>query len=148
VANEIVVGVDGSANALAALRWAIEQAEHSGAVVRAVHAWHVPYVGDISGVTVLPDPRYLAEGAAAILDHAIESAGVPEGVTIIRDVAEGSAAAALIGRAAGARLLVVGTHGHGGIAGRLLGSVASQCVNHAPAPVVVVPSSWTPKRRR
>jgi nucleotide-binding universal stress UspA family protein len=55
-------------------------------------------------------------------------------------VAPGHPAKVLLDAANGAELLVVGSRGHGTFAGILLGSVSQHCVQHAPCPVVVVPS--------
>jgi nucleotide-binding universal stress UspA family protein len=53
-------------------------------------------------------------------------------------VAEGNPARALLDAADAAELLVVGSRGHGGFAGVLVGSISQQCVHHAKCPVVVV----------
>jgi nucleotide-binding universal stress UspA family protein len=53
-------------------------------------------------------------------------------------VTEGPAGSVLVQAAEGADLLVVGSRGHGGFVGLLLGSVSQQCVTHAPCPVLVV----------
>src|SRR6185437_15197905 len=46
----VVVGVDGSAGARAALRWAIAEARLRGARLRAVHAWAPDYgAGHLGG---------------------------------------------------------------------------------------------------
>ena len=60
------------------------------------------------------------------------------GVEIDRAVVEGAAAPTLIEAAAGSDLLVLGSRGHGGFAGLLLGSVTQQCAHHAPCPLVIV----------
>jgi nucleotide-binding universal stress UspA family protein len=60
-------------------------------------------------------------------------------VEIERRVVEGRAAAVLIDESRGADLLVVGSRGHGGFAGLLLGSVSQQCAPHALCPLVIVP---------
>jgi nucleotide-binding universal stress UspA family protein len=83
----------------------------------------------------------LAAGARELLEAAVAEAMAAEpGLDVIGELAEMRPAAALLGAARDADLLVVGSRGHGGFAGLLLGSVSSQCVHHAPCPVVVVPA--------
>ena len=55
-----------------------------------------------------------------------------------RHVAEGHPAGVLLAQVEGADMLVVGSRGHGGFTGMLLGSVSQHVVAHAPCPVVVV----------
>lgn len=137
----IVVGVDGSDSSIRALRWALEEARQRDASVRAVLSWEMPaVVGDVMGGMTF-DPSLLAEGAQAQLDEALAAACPDEAerARVERHVVLGSPASALIGQAEGAALLVVGSRGHGGFLGLLLGSVAQHCVTHATCPVVVVP---------
>ena len=61
------------------------------------------------------------------------------GSPVIRTVECGSAALVLIREGHASDLLVVGSRGHGGFAGLVLGSVSSQLAHHAPCPVVIVP---------
>jgi nucleotide-binding universal stress UspA family protein len=70
--------------------------------------------------------------------ESVVSGSNAEGVEIERLLVEGPAAAALIENEKGADLLVVGTCGHGGFTGLLLGSVRQQCAQHGPRPVVIV----------
>jgi nucleotide-binding universal stress UspA family protein len=55
-------------------------------------------------------------------------------------VIDGHAAEVLIGVSATAQLVVVGTRGHGGFVGLLLGSVGQQVIHHAECPVLIVRS--------
>src|SRR5665213_2793304 len=61
-----------------------------------------------------------------------------DGVEIDRQVVQGAAAEVLVSAATPRDLLVVGSRGHGGFAGLMLGSVSQQCVHHASCPVVIV----------
>lgn len=132
----IVVGVDGSGQAGAALRWAAEQAGLTGARIDAVIAWEYPLFS--VGEVLLPphDPESMAtRSLAAAVDEAL---GPDRAFDVRQRVVAGHPARALIELAGGARLLVVGSRGRGGFAAALLGSVAQYCVQHAPCPVVVV----------
>lgn len=140
--ERIVVGVDGSACAQAALEWAVREADLRGATVCAVHAWHYPYSGDPIGMTPLLGDAFdvLEKAAHDELDAAVDAVNtLPE--PIEKRVSAGAAAALLLDAAKGASLLVVGTRGRGGFAGLLLGSVSQQVAHHSPCPVVIVGNS-------
>lgn len=135
--RRIVVGVDGSAGSKAAYAFALAEARLRGAGVDAVMAWHFPAMAAEGGVPADFDPEGWARTA---LDSALDE--IPAGdVPVTRRVVEGHPAGVLIHESADvdADLLVVGTRGHGGFAGVLLGSVSQHCVAHASCPVVVVP---------
>ena len=136
----IVAGVDGSEDSKEALRWALAEAALRGASVRAVHAWSMPIA--FGGPYMPPQPYdgpELREQAQASLDAAVdEVAGDVPPVVVERVVEQGTPADVLVRAAADAELLVVGSRGHGGFAGLLLGSVGQQCAQHAPCAVVIV----------
>lgn len=135
--KRIVVGVDGSAPSKDALRWAVNQAQVTGAVVEAVGAWHVPATdGWARMLDLVEDLTKASERTLA--DAVIEVAGDSCPVIIEQRVLEGQPAQVLLAAARNADLLVVGSRGHGGVVGALLGSVSQYCVHHAPCPVVVV----------
>jgi nucleotide-binding universal stress UspA family protein len=138
--HRIVVGVDGSPASQEALAWAIRQAEATGASVDAVIAWHDPAV--IAGlprgpVATLEEAAY-GEFAATVLGNSIREVGARSAAKVNPVVQHGNAAQVLLGSAEGADLLVVGSRGHGGFAGALLGSVSQHCAHHAPCPVVII----------
>lgn len=129
----VVVGVDGSQSSKHALRWAVRQAELTGAELVAVTAWHLPEMyGYVS--------RDYDVDAANILNRVLKGVlDPPPAVQVTPRVVEGRAASVLIEASKDADLLVLGTRGHGGFEGMLLGSVSQHCVHHAACPVVVVP---------
>jgi nucleotide-binding universal stress UspA family protein len=139
----IVVGVDGSEGSLEALRWAADEARLRGAKLVAVHAWSAPYAPAMPGIgepAALPVDRTVVQQAAdEALEASLREAGVTrEGIELERAVIEDSPAYALLDQAEDADLLVVGSRGHGRIAGALLGSISQQVAQHAPCPVVIV----------
>jgi nucleotide-binding universal stress UspA family protein len=139
----IVVGVDHSAGAKAALRFAVGEAELRQASLRVVHAWQFGYVGASflpGSYPGLGDELDGLRGAAeAALDATLQEVGSGTGgVEIERRVVEGAAAAVLVDESRGAELLVVGSRGLGGFSGLLLGSVSQQCAHHATCPIVIV----------
>jgi nucleotide-binding universal stress UspA family protein len=133
----IVVGVDGSAPSLEALRWAARQAHLTGAILRALTSWEL--ATGTGWTPVFPvdyDPEAIAK---QVLDEAIlDTLGAAPEVPLERVVKEGHAAPVLLEAAKGADLLVVGNRGHGAFAGMLIGSVSDHVVRHAPCTVVVV----------
>jgi len=143
MAGRIVVGVDGSDGSIDALRWAVEEARLRGATVEAVHSWHYPYAAytEITGMAAGVISREDLEAVAQeVLKRSLDRVGADAsaGVEIRPVLVQGPAAATLLEQAAGADLLVVGSRGHGGFTGLLLGSVSQHVVHHAPCPTVVV----------
>jgi nucleotide-binding universal stress UspA family protein len=133
--GRIVVGVDGSPASLEALVWAVRQAALTGAVVEAVTAWHFPT--PVGGFAIGDQIDWQAN-ARAIQDIAVKEALGDETPALVRRVVQGHPVRALLEEAAGADLLAVGSRGHGGFTGMLLGSVSENVVAHAPCAVVVI----------
>lgn len=143
----IVVGVDGSDAARAALRWAAEEARLRDARLVAVHAWaFVPSapIGD-PGMIAIPAGDLTgqleaeSEAASAELAGAIANAlGEATDVEIETKLVEDDPGDALVAESEVADLVVVGSHGKSGLRAALLGSVSRHVVDHAKCPVVVV----------
>ena len=139
----IVVGVDESEGARRAFDWAIAEARAHGARLVLVHAYQ-PLSGYYPSSAV--EGQHLRAGIEEETRQAGEAfvkgllAEVPgDDVEIEPVVTRGRASEALLERAHDADIVVVGSRGHGGFTGLLLGSVSQQVVHHAPCPVVVVP---------
>jgi nucleotide-binding universal stress UspA family protein len=132
--------VDGSEQSRRALRWAVRQAEATGATVRAVIAWEPPFSGWGADIPA-DEERAVGDIAEKVLAESVEKAVGPGSPVEIRTVAAEGTAAQVLLTAAGSEdvvLLVVGSRGIGGFAGALLGSVGQHCAQHAPCPVVIV----------
>jgi len=152
----IVVGVDGSAGAQEALRWAVAEGRLRQWPMRVVHAWTLGYLGGgldrhayWTGSFGPVDPSELRRAAEGLLERALGELGDElVGLEIEQEVVQGAAAEVLISATAPADLLVVGSRGHGGFVGLLLGSVSQQCVSHARCPVVVVHPAKRSSRKK
>ena len=137
--GRIVVGYDGSEAAGAALDWAAAEAQRRGLSLTVLHAMdYIEVTPGSTGVTSpLPDlrpeviGRIAAEGAARARKNA-------DTIEITATTEIGHPARTLIEAAHDARLVVVGTRGHGDLAGVLLGSVSIAVSAHARCPTVVV----------
>jgi nucleotide-binding universal stress UspA family protein len=138
----IVVGVDGSGHADAALAWAIEEARLRNATLRIVHAWqYLPMVAEPMAAVPATPYEDLSDAAQRVVTETVErvTGGVEAGVPMDVRIVEGAAGAAVLDAAEDATMIVVGSRGRGGFTGLLLGSVSQQITHHAHCPVVVLP---------
>jgi nucleotide-binding universal stress UspA family protein len=132
----IVVGVDGSVPSLDALRWAGRVGSALGLAIDAVACWSYPANFGMGGGFVDYRPDVDAKRA---LDEALLTVFGPTPPAGLRaSVREGYAANELIEASRDAEMLVVGSRGHGGFVGLLIGSVSAYCAEHAKCPVVVL----------
>jgi nucleotide-binding universal stress UspA family protein len=157
--GRIVVGVDGSQGSLNALLWALGEARARKIPVHAVFAWnyHPPWVdpglGSMFPLGYQPEGSVPADdfvkttaSVEKLLDAAIskvtesdpDRASGP--VPLTREMVQGHPAHALLESVSERDIMVVGSHGHGGFVGAVLGSVSQHVVSHSRCPVVVVPA--------
>lgn len=131
--RRIVVGVDGSVESAAALRWACREASLRGAEVHAVYAWEAPCYSVASYAV----PAQAAEPSAEALWGPVLGERA-HGVQVRTEVAEGLAARVLLDRCAGADMLVLGSSSDMPGSLRAAGPVIRACLRRAPCPVVVI----------
>lgn len=139
--RHVVVGVDGSEPSKQALRWGHFIARASASTLEVVAAWQ-PYnaYGTMGGGwSVMPADWNPAQDAEKALTSTIDEVfGEHRPAGLQLTVREGNAAPVLLEVSQGARLLVVGSRGHGGFSGLFLGSVSAACTEHATCPVLVL----------
>lgn len=141
--HRIVVGVDGSAPSQQALRWAAQIAAGLGAGIRAVSVWDLP---TNFGWAAWPTGWDPARDAHQLLTETIATAfGGRPPVPIEELVRQGSAARILVEEGRFATMIVVGSRGHGGVTGVLLGSVSAKVAEYADCPVLVVHGDQLPE---
>jgi nucleotide-binding universal stress UspA family protein len=142
--QRIVVGVDGSAESAAALRWACREASLRGAEVHAVHVREA-------------NCHSLASYAAAAsptgeddVEEMWRSVLADQGsaVQVRTEVVEGLAPRVLLDRCAGADMLILGTASDVPGSSRSAGPVIRACLRRAPCPVVVISAAQDQIPRR
>ena len=130
---KILVGVDGSASSIEALRGAANIAKAMNAILQVVVTWEYPS-------KFYPVPGWSPEKEALeLLSSSLSEAfgtDLPEGLQSA--ALDGPTAHVLIEQSKDADLLVLGSRGHGGFAGLLLGSVSTACAQHARCPVLIM----------
>jgi nucleotide-binding universal stress UspA family protein len=139
--ERIVVGVDGSAISESAVGFAFEEAAWRGLGLTVVHAWQeasLPLTFDVPQPSAREQmaERVIAEAAAGWSEKYPEVQVSP---ILVRD----HPVRALINEAAGATLLVVGSHGRGRfsgmvLGGMVLGSVSQAMLRHASTSIAIV----------
>jgi nucleotide-binding universal stress UspA family protein len=139
-ADPVVVGVDGSEQSTAAVRWAAWEAYGRHAPLRVVHAWVWPlYRVPLGPAPGAPPGAGLRAAAESILTAACSTAhAVAKDLSVESSLEVGAAVPVLLRAADGAALLVVGNRGLGGFSGLLLGSTGIAASARARCPVVVV----------
>jgi nucleotide-binding universal stress UspA family protein len=132
----IVVGVDGSEQSKLALSWAVRIAATTGASIDAVTAWHFPVNFGWGYMSDEWNPE--TDAMKCLTDSVDEAFGSerPTGLRLL--VREGLPAKVLLDESKGTTMLIVGSRGHGGFSGMLLGSVSANCAEHATCPVLVI----------
>jgi len=144
--TRIVVGVDGSPPSQQALRWAAHFAAIFGAQLEAVTAWEYPPSYGWAAIAPEWDPAHDMQKVLHDAMRAVFGDQPPPGMQL--RVREGGAAKVLLDACKGAVMLVVGSRGHGGFAGLLLGSVSANVAEHAPCPVFIVHGDQLPPPAR
>jgi nucleotide-binding universal stress UspA family protein len=139
VDGRVLVGVDDSEPAQAALEFAFATAARLGRWLLAIHAYAVPPSVPTQRLENAQEPALISRlDATRVLDDALApwTAKYPE-MNVRREICRGPASRVLAKASVNAALLVVGSRGHGGFPGLLLGSVSQHVVALATCPVAI-----------
>jgi nucleotide-binding universal stress UspA family protein len=135
-APHIVVGIDGSRESLAALRWALREAAATGGTAEVVHCWQSHQVSDI----LFGSPDELHRGSLCMLQNEVAAAcrALPRPPHVTQTSRRGRPASVLTDIAAGATMLVLGAHGRTDLHDLTHGKVAASCLKHSGCPVLII----------
>jgi nucleotide-binding universal stress UspA family protein len=143
----VVVGVDGSEQAMTAARWALDVTTRRHSPLEVIHSWSVP----LPPVGLGPTPVGLNDeniraAAQRVLDDAVAALrAVAPDASITGRLYPGTPTSALLEAAERSSIVVVGSSGLDRVTEFILGSVTQQVVAHASCPVAVVPSHEAPE---
>ena len=140
----VVVGVDGSSAARGAVDFAFARAAATSRRLIAVHAWWLDAPSRIAPMAFGPEvlDQIEAENRALVDGVVSDAASTFPDVDVEQVLVRGNPVEALLEAGEKAALLVVGSRGHGGFAGLLLGSVSQGVLHaHLPCPIAVVRST-------
>ena len=140
MSGQIIVGFDGSEGSALALKWAATTAAQRARTLEIVTTWSMPAADVGLGASALVQQDLVDElrrEARAANDEGLAIAA-EIGANAFGEVVAGRPASAIVHRSEDAEMVVVGSHGSGGLTGFLLGSVSRQIATHASCPAVVV----------
>lgn len=138
--NGIVVGVDGSAASIAALRWALTRAADEKRPITAVEV-HEP-AHALPGTSYAVQPHGTAPPTTRTWLHQTVSAvaaALPDAAEVTEVRLHGDPGLELARAGEGEAMLVLGYRPHSRVTEFLLGRVTGDCLRHARCPVVLVP---------
>jgi nucleotide-binding universal stress UspA family protein len=135
----ILVAVDLSEHSRHALQASAELAARLGASLEALHVWAVPFFAE-AGASRAGLLERMRDNARAELDSFVEQSALAAGVSVERSVVSGAPTKAISEHAADRKpdLLVLGTHGYGGVKRMVLGSVAEALARYAACATLIV----------
>jgi nucleotide-binding universal stress UspA family protein len=141
--NRIVVGVDGSEHADAALEWAVRMAKGMGSEVIAVFAISLPFYFDAGYMTAVAPPQFDPEWREAMRKEfegiwckRLRDAGVQ--YRMVMEDGRPASVIATVADGTDADVIVVGRRGRGGVAELVLGSVSHELILHSKLPILLI----------
>lgn len=142
----ILCGVDGSAASEQALAWAVDESIRRGWSLRAVTAWQ----WDGADLAASPSPAAALLHAEETQNKAVDAAvaAAEKSIEVERLVPRGIPSTALCQAALDADLVVLGSHGHGQVHDKIVGSTSQRVIHHATCPVVVLPDPRHAEREK
>lgn len=140
MSGSVIVGFDGSEGSTLALRWAAQAAKDRGRMLEVITTWTMPAsdLGIGSAATLQEELVDELRAEARVANDEGVQLAADMGANATGETEIGRTAATLVKRSREAALVVVGSHGAGGLTGFLLGSVSRQVATHAKCPTVVV----------